>query len=133
MVVCALLEQEGQVLAAQRSREMAHPLLWEFPGGKKEPGETLEEALHREIREELGLDIQITHALPAFPFQYPDGPPLLLYPFCCRPAGTSSPVARQHASLQWLAPTALPLLSWVAADVAILDYYLNHCLNREAH
>jgi len=51
-VICAIIEQDGCVLAAQRSRTMAMPLKWEFPGGKIKPGETPEHCLCREIAEE---------------------------------------------------------------------------------
>ncbi|MDZ7667653.1 MAG: NUDIX domain-containing protein [Desulfotignum sp.] len=59
-VTCAIIEQDGCVLAAQRSRSMAMPLKWEFPGGKIKPGETPEHCLCREIAEELAIDLADT-------------------------------------------------------------------------
>ena len=62
-VTCALIEREGMVLAAQRSSTMPLPGKWEFPGGKQEPGESLEDCMVREIKEELHLDIRILSSL----------------------------------------------------------------------
>ena len=56
-VVCALISSEQRLLITQRAAHKANPLLWEFPGGKVEPGETEQEAIRREIREELAIDI----------------------------------------------------------------------------
>ncbi|MGY0040798.1 NUDIX domain-containing protein [Pedobacter sp. NJ-S-72] len=59
-VSCALIiSHEGQILVAQRSLNMHLPLKWEFPGGKVEPGESAEDCLIREIREELAVEIKI--------------------------------------------------------------------------
>ncbi len=58
-VVAALIEHEGKVLVCQRRRGAAFELLWEFPGGKKRPDETLEAALARELSEELGVTAKI--------------------------------------------------------------------------
>ncbi len=58
-VVAALIEDRGKLLACQRRRGAAFELLWEFPGGKQEPGESLREALARELREELGVSAEI--------------------------------------------------------------------------
>ena len=58
-VVAALIERNGRMLICQRSRNGSFPLQWEFPGGKVEPGESLPQALARELREELGVDSTI--------------------------------------------------------------------------
>ena len=69
-VVCALIEREDCLLLAQRPAHKHLPLKWEFPGGKVEPGEPPADAIIREIREELGCEILITHALPPFIHDY---------------------------------------------------------------
>lgn len=56
-VVCALIPKDQRLLVTQRAAHKANPFLWEFPGGKVEPGETEQEAIKREIREELGIGI----------------------------------------------------------------------------
>jgi (d)CTP diphosphatase len=58
-VVAAIIEREGAVLLARRSRERDHAGLWEFPGGKVEPGETDAQALSRELREEFGVEVAV--------------------------------------------------------------------------
>lgn len=58
-VTAAIIRKEGKILIAQRARDDECPLMWEFPGGKIEPGETAEECVVREIREELELDIAV--------------------------------------------------------------------------
>src|SRR5919197_4408282 len=59
MVVAGLIQQGGKLLICQRRRDGAFALKWEFPGGKVEPGETYEHGLHRELREELGIEAHI--------------------------------------------------------------------------
>ena len=54
-VVAAILQNDGKILVGQRTPDQSHPLKWEFPGGKVEPGESLEQALARELEEELGI------------------------------------------------------------------------------
>ncbi len=73
-VAGAIIEDgEGRILLAQRPRGKRLEGLWEFPGGKLEPGETAEAALRRELKEELDLDIRLERKLGAFDFDYPWG------------------------------------------------------------
>jgi mutator protein MutT len=71
-VACAVIERNSLVLVAQRSAAMSLPLEWEFPGGKIEPGESLEECLCREIVEELGVSIEVSRSLQPTRHEYPD-------------------------------------------------------------
>lgn len=71
-VVAALLRQDGKFLICQRPAHKARGLLWEFPGGKVEPGETKELALARECREELGVTIAVEEAVAQVVHEYPD-------------------------------------------------------------
>jgi A/G-specific adenine glycosylase len=59
VVVAAVIERGGRVLVSQRGPGGGHPGLWEFPGGKREPGERDAQALRRELREELGIDVEV--------------------------------------------------------------------------
>jgi 8-oxo-dGTP diphosphatase len=77
-VVAGVIERDGLVLICQRKPEGRHPLKWEFPGGKLEPGEIPAAALARELREELGIEATIGAELARYPFSYGDGPTLQL-------------------------------------------------------
>jgi 8-oxo-dGTP diphosphatase len=121
-VACAIIEQEGTVLAAQRSASTSLPLKWEFPGGKIEAGETPEECLHRELREELGVNVFIGTALSEATHSYPDFT-VTLYPFTCRLAGDTITM-HEHHDLKWIEPQRMPELDWAAADLPVISEYL---------
>jgi mutator protein MutT len=78
IVVAAVIEGDGLVLIGQRKRTGQHPLRWEFPGGKAEPGETPEAALARELNEELAIQARIDSEIMRYDYQYPGRPPILL-------------------------------------------------------
>jgi len=69
-VVAAIIERDGQILIAQRKNLGYHPLKWEFPGGKVEPGETPEAALIRELHEELGIAARVDRELLRYEYEY---------------------------------------------------------------
>jgi 8-oxo-dGTP diphosphatase len=120
-VTCAIIEQNGLVLAAQRSRTMAMPLKWEFPGGKIKPGETPEHCLKREIAEELSIQMAVLHALPRVSHTYPTFT-ITLYPFVCTIAsGTIN--LHEHAAVTWLPKEDLVALDWAEADLPVLASY----------
>lgn len=123
-VVCALLERGGRVLAAQRPAGKSQGLLWEFPGGKLEPGEAPEAALVREIREELRVEIVLGARLPDAVHDYGRFA-ITLTPFraTLRDAA-AEPHAAEHAALRWCAPEELRGLDWAPADVPIVEAYL---------
>ncbi len=77
-VVAAVIEREGRILIAQRKRTGQHPLKWEFPGGKVEPGEEPEAAVVRELEEELAIRARVDHEIMHYEYQYPERPPILL-------------------------------------------------------
>jgi 8-oxo-dGTP diphosphatase len=72
-VAAAVIERDGLILIGQRKRGSRHSLKWEFPGGKLEAGESPQEALQRELREELGIEAAIGAALDCYDVQYPGG------------------------------------------------------------
>ena len=77
-VVAGILERDGRILICQRKANQAHPLKWEFPGGKVEGTESPEEALVRELREELGVTSAPGSRLTSYEFSYPGKNPILL-------------------------------------------------------
>lgn len=122
-VACAIIEQDGTVLAAQRSATTSLPLKWEFPGGKIETGETSEECLIRELQEELGIGVTIDSALTPATHSYPEFT-VTLYPFICRHAGGTI-IMHEHHALKWIEPHRMPELDWAAADLPIIREYLS--------
>jgi len=77
-VVAAIVEREGKILACQRRAGGPHPLKWEFPGGKVEPGEERIGALERELREELGIEARVGEEVARYQYSYPGKNPILL-------------------------------------------------------
>jgi 8-oxo-dGTP diphosphatase len=121
-VTCAIIERDGCILAAQRSRTMAMPLKWEFPGGKIKPGETPEHGLCREIAEELAIEVAVHHALAKKTHAYPEFT-ITLYPFVCSIiSGTI--VLREHVAVIWQPREDLVSLDWAEADRPVLATYL---------
>jgi 8-oxo-dGTP diphosphatase len=120
-VTCAIIERDGLVLAAQRSRFMRMPLKWEFPGGKIEPGEGPEACLHRELLEEMGIHVAVKRAMPPSTHRYPAFT-ITLHPFVCEIlSGEMTP--NEHRAFVWLKPEELPALNWVEADLAVVAAY----------
>jgi len=78
-VVAAVVMRDGKILIGQRKRTGRHPLKWEFPGGKVEPGEDPRAALARELREELSVEAEIGEELDSYEVGYGDGFPIRLY------------------------------------------------------
>ena len=77
-VVAAIIERSGRILIAQRKNLGYHPLKWEFPGGKVEPGEAPESAVIRELQEELGIAARVDRELMRYEYQYPGRSRILL-------------------------------------------------------
>ena len=121
LVVCAVIEQNGLILCAQRSETMALPLKWEFPGGKIEPGEAEEPALMREIQEELNVKIEILEHMPVHDYAYMPEKIIRLIPYRCVIKDVSQIQAREHAELRWVERHQLSELDWAAADVPVVN------------
>ncbi len=123
-VVCAIIEQDGLVLCALRSEQMSLPGKWEFPGGKLELNELPEDALIREIKEELNVSIEITDSLPISDYSYVPEKVIRLIPFRCVIQNNEIPVAAEHAELRWVKKEDLLNLKWAEADVPIVKNYI---------
>jgi 8-oxo-dGTP diphosphatase len=114
-VVGAAIVHEGKILCAQRPEWQLLPLMWEFPGGKIEPGESPEEALRREIMEEMGCAIEVGGQIEHTVHEYDFGIVHLTTFYCKLLSGT--PVLTEHARAEWLAKEELDSLEWAPADL----------------
>jgi 8-oxo-dGTP diphosphatase len=120
-VACAIIEHDGRVLAAQRSRSMSMPLKWEFPGGKIEAGEDPEACLRRELAEEMGVGVAIQRALPPCTHSYSTFT-ITLYPFVCVIA--SGEIAlNEHRAIAWVTQEEMTALGWTGADIPVIEVY----------
>ena len=107
VVAVALIDVDGRVLIAQRPEGKSMAGLWEFPGGKVDPGETPEAALIRELREELAIDTELSCLAPfTFASHTYDDFHLLMPLYVCR-TYQGIPQAREHQALRWVAPMRL--------------------------
>jgi 8-oxo-dGTP diphosphatase len=120
VVACALVDADKRVLIAQRPEGGSMPDLWEFPGGKIEPGETPEQALVRELMEELGIAVDATVLMPLSFASHAYGNFHLLMPvFLCR-KWNGVPQPHAHAALEWVRPAALKDYPMPAADLDLI-------------
>ncbi len=118
-VVCGVIEDlEGRYLACLRPQGKHLGGLWEFPGGKVDPGETPIAALIREMREELSVDVEIVTSLTPVIYAYPDRT-IRLLPFRCK-ISEGELHANEHEALLWCAPENFYKLPWADADLPIL-------------
>ncbi len=115
-VVGAVIQNDNEeILCALRSATMSMPNLWEFPGGKLKDGESPEEALVREIYEELGCKIQVGKLIADITHEYPSIRVRLLTYNATLLEG--EPRAIEHAELRWIKKDKLTLVEWAPADL----------------
>jgi 8-oxo-dGTP diphosphatase len=120
VVACALIDPDGRVLLAQRPPEKAMGGLWEFPGGKVEPGETPETTLIRELKEELGIAVS-EPCLAPFTFAshaYTDFHLLMPLYVCRRWEG--APQALEHSQIKWVRPKDMSSYPMPPADLPLI-------------
>ena len=118
-VVAALIRRDGRFLIARRPAHKARGLLWEFVGGKVEPGETPPEALVRECREELGVTVAPGAEYMRLTHRYPD---LTVFLTLFEAEIVSGePKLLEHADLRWITPAEIGAYEFCPADRVILD------------
>ena len=116
-VVAAVIRDGGRIFAVQRGSG-DYKDGWEFPGGKIEPGETPQQALIREIREELELEITVGDLITTVEYDYPVFH-LSMQCFWCRLA-EGLPVLKEHEAARWLSAEELDLPAWLPADRTVI-------------
>jgi 8-oxo-dGTP diphosphatase len=129
VVGAALQNERSEILCALRSPTMSLPNMWEFPGGKMELGETAEETLVREIREELGCEIKVDELLEDIFHEYSFATIHLITYKARIISGT--PQAKEHARIEWVPLEKLPSLEWAPADVPTVHRLVNHYLTEQ--
>ena len=117
-VVAALIWDGDRFMACQRPAHKARGLLWEFVGGKVEPGETKEEALIRECREELDIELEVGTVFMEVLHEYPDLTVQLTLFNAVIASG--EPKLLEHNALRWITPQQIPELDFCPADQEIL-------------
>ena len=116
VVAAVIFDAGGRVFATQRGYGDWKDW-WEFPGGKMEAGETPQQALKREIREELDADIEVGGLLRTIDYDYPQFH-LTMHCFRCRLTGAVT--LKEHEAARWLATHELTSVNWLPADDAII-------------
>ena len=114
VVVAAAIESDGHYLVARRTRPAAVAGRWEFPGGKAEPDETDEQALVREIREELGVEIAVGERVPG---EWPLHGDLVLHLYRARLIDGEPTPLEQHDALRWVAIADFDSVDWLPSDL----------------
>ncbi len=119
-VVAAIIQNShGEYLCCKRGDWKSAPNKWEFPGGKPEPGESLEEALVREIREELGVEIKVLRQ-----FDRTTTGEIDLVCFVCDLVGVAPTESTDHSELRWVSEQDLSKLDWAEPDLPALKRIL---------
>jgi len=114
-VVAAILTRDGKILVGQRTAAQSHPLQWEFPGGKVEPGESPEQALARELDEELGIQGAAGEIITRYEYAYPGKNPIELIFFRVREY-SGEPRNLIFQDLRWHPRMQLAELDFVEGD-----------------
>ena len=117
-VVAAIITHNDQIFATQRwYGEFKDG--WEFPGGKMEPGETTQQALVREIREELDTEIEVGSLVETVEYDYPNFH-LTMHCFLCT-IRSGELVLKEHEAAKWLTRAELDSVDWLPADVKVVE------------
>jgi len=124
-VTCAIIRnEENEVLVVQRGEKTDHPFKWEFPGGKLDENETVEECIIREIKEELSIDIVICSRLPETIYDY-GSKAVKLIPFVCDTLD-DLPFLTEHIAYKWVKPASLKKTDFLGADILVAEAYLKN-------
>ena len=117
-VVAGVIKDGERVFATQRGYGDFKDF-WEFPGGKMEPGETPQQALARELKEELAIDVSVGEFICTVDYDY-SAFHLTMHCFYCTIAGGKAPELLEHEAAKWLGPAELRGVDWLPADVEVV-------------
>ena len=117
-VVAAIIQSGGKIFATQRGYGEFKDG-WEFPGGKMEHGESQKQALARELKEELAVNVNVEDFLCTVNYDYPAFH-LTMHGYFCAIADGKSPELLEHESAKWLSPAELQSVDWLPADVEVV-------------
>lgn len=121
-VVGAVIESNNLILCAQRGPDKSLANLWEFPGGKIEPGESKRQALEREIHEELICIVEVNNKITTTRYEYNFGF-VNLTTFHCKLI-SGEPTLTEHIDVKWVPYKRLKTLNWAPADIPTIDILL---------
>ena len=127
IVSAGVVLRDGRVMICRRKPEVHNGLKWEFPGGKLEEGESPEEALARELKEELDIKVEVGCVCDAVLYQYPEKAVLVLFYLCAIREGEPVPV--DCDAISWAAPEELPEYNFSGADAE----FVRRLKNRQQH
>ena len=119
VVAAVIKDEEGKILITQRNLKKAQGGLWEFPGGKIEPNETKENAIVREIKEELDIDIKVEGYLSEKVFNYPEKDINLIALECKKINGDIKLL--EHEDYRWVENSELANFEFAPADIFIVE------------
>ena len=118
-VAAGLVFRAGKILITQRPAAAHLGGLWEFPGGKREANETFEECLHRELKEELGIEVDVKELVETITHDYPEKSVMLNFYRCAWKA--NEPRAIGCPDFRWIVPDELSNYEFPDADVKLVD------------
>lgn len=118
-VTAAVIRQNNKLLICQRPQNKSCALLWEFPGGKIEFGETPEQCIIRECQEELGIEIIVHQKLTEINYDYPSRS-IRLHFFLCT-ISTGEIQVQEHQAITWITPKEIPEFEFCPADAKMLS------------
>jgi ADP-ribose pyrophosphatase len=130
-VVAAIIEYNNKILCMQRNRAKYDYISYkyEFPGGKIEPNESLENAILRELKEEMDYSVTITKPFKTITHSYPDFS-ITMHTFLCK-ASSPNFNMKEHIAFKWLEPQNMLELDWAQADYPIVKELIEYYKNRE--
>jgi 8-oxo-dGTP diphosphatase len=119
LVTAAIIPHDGKLLVTRRKADVPYPLLWEFPGGKVEPGEDPRDCIVREIREELAIEVDVAGIYDVIYYRYPERAVLVLAYRCHWLRGEI--INLDVAEHRWVLPCDIPKLELLPADFPLSE------------